>query len=113
MDDIHVYLPDGMRVVISEDLYMGLLVGYRFMLQAENQGTWGTVQSTHLPWIGPTELESRVDETICDLMGAYERRIKREQADFDAASRLRKLFHGKIRDVKCPPKEATANDSRT
>ncbi|MGG0757505.1 hypothetical protein [Brevibacillus laterosporus] len=106
MDAIHAYLPNGMRVVISEDREprLKLSFGYLFDLQIEGQSVWETVQSTYLPWVDAIGLESRIDGVICDLLAKYDRKLKREQAEDDARSRLKSILHGKVRDVKCPAK---------
>lgn len=112
MDDIHVYLPSGMRVVISEPAssYERLLSALIGELQVRKWYGWKTVQQFGYSGVDITELETQVDGIVCDLLAEYEKKLARQRAVKSANARLQAIFHGKVRDVKCPPKEATAGE---
>lgn len=102
MDDIHVYLPDGKRVVISEPDSSFANYDFRTSLQIRKWYGWKTVESYVYDGVLITELESKIDIMICDLLVEYERTVARDRAVENAITRLQAIFHGKVRDVKCP-----------
>lgn len=112
MDDIHVYLPNGMRVVIAVpcDSYTRCLYSFTAELQTRKWYGWKTLESLGVRDTKITELEEMVDEIVCTLIENYECRLAKEQAVKSANARLQAIFHGKVRDVKCLAKEAAVDD---
>ncbi|EMT54776.1 hypothetical protein I532_04190 [Brevibacillus borstelensis AK1] len=112
MDDIHVYLPTGMRVVISEPESSFAWYDFEARLQTRKWYGWKTVQVVVIKDTKVTELEGEIDAVICKLLALYEEELSRTRAVKAAKVRLQTIFHGKVRDVKCPPKEVLASDQR-
>ncbi len=102
MDDIHVYLPDGKRVVISEPDSSFANYDFKASLQVRKWYGWKTVTAFVYDDVPITELESKIDVMVCDLLAEHELDVSRERAEKAANARLQSIFHGKVRDVKCP-----------
>ncbi|MGG0793755.1 hypothetical protein ABE137_07085 [Brevibacillus laterosporus] len=82
MDDIHIYLPNGMRVVIQEPAcrFERFVVAFRGCLQERKWYGWSTISSVGITDIGITELDQNINKIIRGLMTEYEQKIKEEQA---------------------------------
>lgn len=108
MDDIHIYLPDGRRVVIAvpSDSFYSCLYSFTADSQTRKWYGWRTLESVGITDTKITELEGMIDEIVCDLIDRYERRLAKEREKNSANTRLQAIFHGKVRDVKCPVREA-------
>ncbi|MGG4453164.1 hypothetical protein [Brevibacillus porteri] len=102
MDDIHVYLPDGKRVVIAESYVGSFVASHCVYLQVRKWYGWSTLIYREIPHIDVTEMEAKLDGIICEVIDAHERQVSRYHAKKAANARLQAIFHGKVRDVKCP-----------
>lgn len=111
MDDITVYLPDGKRVIIEEPADSSYRAIYDFTAELQDRKWygWKTLVRHGIQDVDITELESEVDGIICALLADYDRQQKRKQTVANANVRLKALFNGKVRDVKCPVEEDEAN----
>lgn len=104
MDDIHVYLPDGKRVVIAEpdDSYDRIFYTFIGRLQQRRWYGWKTLVTLGVRDVSLTELECNVDQIVCTLRKMHESDLAKIRARENANARLQAIFHGKVRDVKCP-----------
>ncbi|PPA84985.1 hypothetical protein C4A75_09415 [Brevibacillus laterosporus] len=105
MDDIHIYLLNGMRVVIQEPAcrFERLVAAFRGCLQKRKWYGWSTISSVGISDIDITELDQNINEIIRELMTEYERKLKEEQArrEFKLKEKqtniqLQAKYHGKV-----------------
>ncbi|MFB0831462.1 hypothetical protein ACEU2D_17900 [Brevibacillus laterosporus] len=105
MDDIHIYIPNGMRVVIQEPScrFERLAVAFRGCLQERKWYGWSTISSVGISDIDITELDQNINWIIRGLMTEYERKIKEEQVrrefklkEKQANIQLQAKYHGKV-----------------
>ncbi|WP_232696126.1 hypothetical protein [Brevibacillus daliensis] len=100
MDDIHVYLPNGMRVVIAQwDVRIHWIYA---RLQVRKWYGWSTLAERRYHDVTVTEIESQIDVIINEVLAQYEGQLACVKKESDANTRLQTIYHGKVRDVKCP-----------
>ncbi|MGG1444931.1 hypothetical protein ABE354_23350 [Brevibacillus laterosporus] len=104
MDEIHIYLPSGMRVVIMEpDHYERMRFDFKGCLQERKWYGWSTILSGGIPDVEITELDQNINKIIRGFMTKYARKLKEEQArrefklkEKQANIQLQAKYHGKV-----------------
>ncbi|AYB37608.1 hypothetical protein [Brevibacillus laterosporus] len=94
MDDIHIYLPNGMRVVIVEptDRFERMEFAFKGCLQERKWHGWSTISSCGISDINITKLDKYINKMIRGLITRYEHKLKEKLANIQ----LQAKYHGKV-----------------